>query len=87
MPTSIHYVTHEGEGLARIQRSFGVRVEDLAYSQGQGWAVEKIRANFGANICPVETGDGGVSQLRFRLSGCHDGIRNGGSAWVRHHAG
>ena len=44
MPADIHYVTHEAEGLAQMQQYFGVRGEDLVYSQGQGWAVEEIRA-------------------------------------------
>ena len=44
VPASIHYVTHDDEGLAQMQKSFGVRAEDLVYSQGQGWAIEEIRA-------------------------------------------
>ena len=62
MPVSIHYVTHEGEGLAQMQRSFGVRVEDLVYSQGQGWAVEEIRAitHTGTHVdAPYHYGDVG----------------------------
>ncbi len=44
MPADIHYVTHEAEGLAQMERYFGVRPEDLVYSEGLGWAVEEIRA-------------------------------------------
>ena len=44
MPASIHYVTHEGEGLAQMQQFFGIDPDDLVYSNGQGWAIEKIEA-------------------------------------------
>jgi len=44
MPAEIHYVTHEAEGLAQMQQFFGVRREDLVYSEGLGWAVEEIKA-------------------------------------------
>src|SRR5882762_3948661 len=44
MPASIHYVTHEHEGLAQMQSAFGVTTEDLVYSGGLGWAVETIEA-------------------------------------------
>lgn len=44
LPASIHYIDHAGEGLAQMRQFFGVRPEDLVYSQGQGWAVEEIRA-------------------------------------------
>ena len=44
MPAKIHYVRHESEGLEQMQRFFGVNTDDLAYSQGQGRAVEEIQA-------------------------------------------
>jgi kynurenine formamidase len=44
MPASIHYVTHEAEGLAQMQQAFGVRTEDLVYSGGRGWAIERVEA-------------------------------------------
>lgn len=44
MPPAIHYVTHETEGLAQMRQFFGVAPEDLVYSDGQGWAIEEIRA-------------------------------------------
>ena len=44
LPPKIRYVTHEGQGLAQMQQFFGVRVEDLVWSGGKGWAVEEIHA-------------------------------------------
>ncbi|GIS63346.1 MAG: hypothetical protein CM1200mP2_55710 [Planctomycetaceae bacterium] len=44
MPPSIHYVTHEAEGLAQMQQFFGIDPDDLVYSNGQGWAIEKVEA-------------------------------------------
>jgi kynurenine formamidase len=44
MPAHIHYVRHDGEGLAQMRQFFGVRPEDLVWSGGQGWAVEEVRA-------------------------------------------
>lgn len=44
MPARIDYVRHDGEGLAQMQQLFGVRPEDLVFSGGQGWAVERIEA-------------------------------------------
>lgn len=44
LPASIHYVEHAGEGLQQMQHFFGVRPEDLMYSNGQGWAVEYVEA-------------------------------------------
>ncbi len=44
MPADIHYVTHDAEGRAQMERFFGVRPADLVYSEGQGWAIEEIRA-------------------------------------------
>src|SRR5690349_20135634 len=44
MPAQIHYVRHEDEGLEQMRRFFGVRPEDLVYSDGLGWAIEEIHA-------------------------------------------
>lgn len=44
VPARIHYVTHEAEGLQQMQQYFGVRSEDLVYSDGFGWAIEEIQA-------------------------------------------
>jgi kynurenine formamidase len=44
MPAQIHYVRHDGEGLQQMQRFFGVRPDDLVWSNGLGWAVEEVRA-------------------------------------------
>ncbi len=44
MPPAIHYVTHEAEGLAQMRQFFGIAPEDLVFSNGQGWAIEEIRA-------------------------------------------
>src|SRR5690349_10756771 len=44
MPAQIHYVRHEDEGLEQMRRFFGVRPEDLVYSDGKGWAIEEIHA-------------------------------------------
>jgi kynurenine formamidase len=43
MPAQIHYVRHDGEGLEQMQRYFGVRPDDLVWSDGRGWAVEEFR--------------------------------------------
>lgn len=44
LPAQIRYVRHEGEGLRQMQHFFGVRPEDLVYSNGLGWAVEEVQA-------------------------------------------
>src|SRR5438132_6109267 len=44
LPAKIHYVRHEGEGLQQMQRFFGVKTDDLVWSNGQGWAVEELQA-------------------------------------------
>ena len=44
MPASIHYITHDAEGRDQMQAFFGVKPEDLVYSEGQGWAIEHIEA-------------------------------------------
>src|SRR5262249_59904272 len=44
MPAHIHYVRHADEGLRQMQQFFGVRPEDLVWSNGLGWAVEEVRA-------------------------------------------
>jgi kynurenine formamidase len=43
LPAQIHYVRHGDEGLAQMQRFFGIRPEDLVWSGGLGWAVEEVR--------------------------------------------
>jgi kynurenine formamidase len=44
LPGRIRYITHEGEGRQQMQQFFGVRPEDLVYSNGLGWAVEEVQA-------------------------------------------
>lgn len=44
LPPEIDYITHEGQGLAQMQQFFGIAPEDLTYSSGQGWAIERINA-------------------------------------------
>lgn len=44
LPARIHYVRHDGEGLEQMQRFFGIKSEDLVWSNGQGWALEEIQA-------------------------------------------
>jgi kynurenine formamidase len=42
-PPHIRYLAHE-EGREQMQHVFGVRPQDLVYSDGRGWAVEEVRA-------------------------------------------
>ena len=44
LPAQINYVRHDGEGFRQMQQFFGVRPEDLVYSNGLGWAVEEVQA-------------------------------------------
>ena len=44
LPGQIRYITHEAEGLEQMKRFFGIKPEDLAYSNGLGWAVEEVQA-------------------------------------------
>ena len=44
MPADIQYVTHEAKGREQLERSFGIRNEDLVYSGGLGWALEQVNA-------------------------------------------
>jgi kynurenine formamidase len=44
LPAQIRYARHAGEGLRQMQQFFGVKPEDLIYSNGQGWAIEEIVA-------------------------------------------
>jgi kynurenine formamidase len=44
MPPQIRYARHDGEGLQQMQHFFGVRPEDLVYSNGLGWAMEELQA-------------------------------------------
>ncbi len=43
LPGTIHYVDHQTEGLAQMSHFFGVKPEDLVYSQGEGWAIEELK--------------------------------------------
>jgi kynurenine formamidase len=43
VPPDIRYVAH-AEGAAQMQGLFGMRPEDLVWSQGLGWAIEEVRA-------------------------------------------
>jgi kynurenine formamidase len=43
-PPQIRYARHDGEGLRQMQHLFGVRPQDLVWSNGLGWAVEEIQA-------------------------------------------
>jgi kynurenine formamidase len=43
MPAQIRYVSH-AEGRGQMQLFFGIKSEDLVYSEGLGWAVEEIQA-------------------------------------------
>ena len=44
MPARIQYVRHDGQGLEQMERFFGVKPEDLVYSEGRGWAIEEVQA-------------------------------------------
>jgi kynurenine formamidase len=44
MPPEIRYVTHDGEGLDQMRLFFGIKPEDLVYSEGRGWAIEEVHA-------------------------------------------
>ncbi len=44
IPASIRYITHDGEGLRQMQQFFGVKADDLVWSNGLGWAIEEIQA-------------------------------------------
>jgi kynurenine formamidase len=44
LPARIEYVRHDGVGLEQMQLFFGVKSEDLVWSNGQGWAIEEIQA-------------------------------------------
>src|SRR5437868_9872236 len=44
VPAAIRYARHDGEGLVQMQHFFGVKPEDLVWSNGLGWAVEEIQA-------------------------------------------
>jgi kynurenine formamidase len=43
-PAQIRYVTHAEEGRVQMQQLFEVAESDLVYSNGEGWAIEEIRA-------------------------------------------
>jgi len=44
LPARIRYITHAEEGLEQMQQFFGIKREDLTWSNGLGWAVEEIQA-------------------------------------------
>jgi kynurenine formamidase len=44
LPARIRYITYDAEGLGQMQAVFGIKAEDLVYSEGRGWAVEQIEA-------------------------------------------
>jgi len=44
LPAQIRYARHDGEGLQQMRHFFGVKPEDLIYSNGLGWAVEEVQA-------------------------------------------
>lgn len=44
LPPEVHYVDHATQGLEQMQQFFGVTPDDLVYSNGQGWAIEEIKA-------------------------------------------
>jgi kynurenine formamidase len=44
LPAQIRYIRHDTEGLQQMQHFFGVKPEDLVWSNGQGWAVEEVQA-------------------------------------------
>ena len=44
MPAEIRYIDHASEGRDQMQLFFGIKPEDLVYSNGQGWAIEEIHA-------------------------------------------
>ena len=44
MPARIRYITHDGDGLRQMQQFFGVKPEDLVWSNGLGWAIEEVQA-------------------------------------------
>jgi kynurenine formamidase len=44
LPARIRYLTPDGEGRQQMQQFFGVKPEDLVYSNGLGWAVEEVQA-------------------------------------------
>ena len=44
LPAHIRYARHGGEGLQQVRHFFGIRPEDLVWSNGLGWAVEEVQA-------------------------------------------
>src|SRR5262245_49169458 len=44
LPGRIRYITHDAEGLQQMQQFFGIKPDDLVYSNGLGWAVEEVQA-------------------------------------------
>lgn len=44
IPAEVRYIAHAEDGLAQMRQFFGVQPEDLIYSNGQGWAIEEVKA-------------------------------------------
>jgi kynurenine formamidase len=44
MPARIKYIEHAGEGLQQMKQFFGIRPDDLVWSEGKGWAIEEVTA-------------------------------------------
>src|SRR5438132_329506 len=44
MPAEVKYITHDGEGRQQMLTFFGMKPEDLVYSNGLGWAIEEVNA-------------------------------------------
>src|SRR4051794_41745997 len=44
IPGRVSYVTHDDQGRQQMQQFFGVKPEDLVYSNGLGWAIEEVQA-------------------------------------------
>jgi kynurenine formamidase len=44
LPGRITYIAHDGQGRQQMQQFFGVKQEDLIFSNGLGWAIEEIQA-------------------------------------------
>ena len=77
IPAEIHYVRHDDEGLQQMRQFFGVKSEDLVWSDGKGWALEEVRAitHTGTHVDapyhygPTSGGSRPRRSTRFRSSG------------------
>lgn len=45
LPPRVTYQAHDGEGLAMMEHAFGIRRQDLVWSDGLGWATDEVHAN------------------------------------------